>query len=85
MPQSTHAEPIERAGGQADAAAEEAAPIAAARHDRRAFAPLYCRYVDGVYRFCLRRLNLWEEAEDATSQDFPRTLGARDACRGDSV
>ncbi len=38
MPHLMPAEPTERDLGHADAAAETAAPVAAARHDRRAFA-----------------------------------------------
>jgi RNA polymerase sigma-70 factor (ECF subfamily) len=48
--------------------------VAAARRDPRAFAPLYQRYVDPVYRYCFRHLGAREEAEDATSQIFTQAL-----------
>jgi hypothetical protein len=34
--------------------ASDAILVAAAQRDRRAFAPLYIRYVDQVYGYCLR-------------------------------
>ncbi len=52
----------------------DSALVAAARADRRAFAPLYNRYVDPVYRYCLRRLGDRAAAEDATSQVFSKGL-----------
>jgi RNA polymerase sigma-70 factor (ECF subfamily) len=63
---------------------EEAAPDAilldAARRDRRAFAPLYNRYLDQIYGYCLRRLGDRESAEDATSQIFTQALAALPGC-----
>lgn len=50
--------------------------VVQAQHDRRAFAPLYHRYVDPVHRYCYRRLGDRAAAEDATSQVFTRALGA---------
>lgn len=55
---------------------EDAAQVALARHDRRAFAPLYARYAVPIYRYCYRRLGSHEAAEDATSQTFAQTLAA---------
>jgi RNA polymerase sigma-70 factor (ECF subfamily) len=55
----------------------------AARHDRAAFAPLYRRYADPVYRYCLRRLGDREEAEDATAQVFTNALAALPRYRDD--
>jgi RNA polymerase sigma-70 factor (ECF subfamily) len=52
----------------------DAALAAAACCDPRAFAPLYRRYVDGIYRYCYRHLGTREEAEDATSQVFAQAL-----------
>lgn len=66
-------------GGSADpeaALATELAIIAEARLDPRAFAPLYERYVDLVYRYCLRRLGDPDHAADATSLVFSRAIGA---------
>ena len=55
-------------------AAEEAALVAAARADPRAFAPLYERYVGPVYGYCQLRLGEREAAEDATSDIFVKAL-----------
>lgn len=50
--------------------------IVAARMDRRAFAPLYERYVTAIYRYCFHRLGNREAAEDATSLVFTKALAA---------
>lgn len=50
--------------------------VLAAQVDRAAFAALYTRYVDLVYRFCYRRLGNRAAAEDATSKIFERALAA---------
>jgi RNA polymerase sigma-70 factor (ECF subfamily) len=55
---------------------EEAALVEAARRDRRAFAPLYRRHVDPIYRYCYRRLGSREAAEDATGLVFTKALTA---------
>jgi RNA polymerase sigma-70 factor (ECF subfamily) len=55
---------------------DEASQIAHAQRDPRAFAPLYHRYVDDVYRYCYRRLGDAEEAADMTSLIFTRALAA---------
>jgi RNA polymerase sigma-70 factor (ECF subfamily) len=55
---------------------DEAALVAGAQSDPRAFAPLYRRYADPVYRYCYRHLGSREAAEDATSQIFTRALAA---------
>lgn len=52
----------------------EAELVALARSDRAAFAPLYARYLDPVYRYCYRRLGSQEAAEDATSEVFYKAL-----------
>jgi RNA polymerase sigma-70 factor (ECF subfamily) len=57
-----------------DDAAAEFALIDAARHDPRAFAPLYDRYFPAVHGYCLRRLGHPENAADATSQIFINAL-----------
>ena len=61
---------------------EDAALVARARGDPRAFAPLYARYARPVYRYCWRRLGSHEAAEDATSQTFTKALAALDRCDG---
>ena len=60
--------------GTTDADQDEAVLVARAKADRHAFAPLYARYLDPVYRYCYRRLGSKEAAEDATSQVFAKAL-----------
>lgn len=55
---------------------DDARLVRAAQADRRAFAPLYERYVTPVYRYCFHRLGNREAAEDATSLIFTKALGA---------
>jgi RNA polymerase sigma-70 factor (ECF subfamily) len=52
-----------------------------AKTDPAAFAALYRRYVDPVYRYCYRRLGNREAAEDATALVFSRALAAIADCR----
>ena len=47
---------------------DEAAQIALARRDPHAFAPLYERYADPIYRYCHRRLGVPDAAADSTSK-----------------
>lgn len=49
---------------------------AAAAGDRRAFASLYERHLDAVYRYCYFRLRSVAEAEDVTADVFHRALVA---------
>ena len=62
----------------------EAATVARALLDPAAFAPLYQRYLDPVYRYCYRRLGSREAAEDATSLVFERAFRSLSAFRGGS-
>ena len=55
---------------------DEHALVAAARHDRRAFAPLYARYANPIFQYCYGRLGSREEAEDVTSLVFSKALDA---------
>ena len=55
---------------------DEPAQIALAQRDPHAFAPLYERYAEAVYRYCYRRLGNPETAADATSLVFSRALSA---------
>lgn len=57
-------------------AASESLLVEQARDDREAFAALYARYFDPVYRYCYYRLGSREAAEDATSQIFLQVLTA---------
>ena len=66
----------------AESALTEADLIARAGHDPRAFALLYRRYLDPVYRYCYHRLGSKEAAEDATSQVFAKALAALPSYRG---
>jgi RNA polymerase sigma-70 factor (ECF subfamily) len=63
---------------------DEATLVAAARADPRAFADLYRRHVDPIYRFCYRRLGAREAAEDATAQVFAQALAGLPGFRGGS-
>src|SRR5438270_2615285 len=61
-----------------DRAADEEREIArrASAGDRRAFADLYDRHVDAVYRYAWYRLRSDAEAEEVTSEVFHRALVA---------
>lgn len=63
---------------------DDAVLVAAAMRDRRAFAPLYRRYLDLIYRYSYRRLGSREAAEDATSQVFYRAMAGLDGFRSGS-
>jgi RNA polymerase sigma-70 factor (ECF subfamily) len=56
--------------------ADEAALVAAAKRDPRAFGPLYELYVDRIYRYAYRRVGTHHEAEDITAQTFQQALQA---------
>lgn len=57
-------------------ALDEAALVAAAQRDPRAFGPLYELYVDRIYRYAYRRVGSHQEAEDITAQTFQQALQA---------
>lgn len=63
-------------GPPLSAGSDDAAIVARAQRDREAFALLYDRYLDRIYRFCYRRLDSREAAEDATSAVFTKALTA---------
>jgi len=48
--------------------------VAAARVDRRAFAPLYERYCDDLLRYCFYCLGDWDDAADAAQQVFTNAM-----------
>ncbi|MFN8593566.1 MAG: sigma-70 family RNA polymerase sigma factor [Thermomicrobiales bacterium] len=56
----------------------DAALMAAVQRDRQAFAQLYDRYFDVLYRYCFVRLGSASRAEDATQQIFVQVLEAAD-------
>jgi RNA polymerase sigma-70 factor (ECF subfamily) len=68
----------------ASRATTDEAIVALALHDRHAFAILYDRYAEAVYRYCYGRLQSREAAEDATSIVFSRALAALPTQRGPS-
>lgn len=47
-----------------------------AQHSPEAFAPLYERYVDDIFAFCLHRSSTRDQAADLTHQVFARALNA---------
>jgi RNA polymerase sigma-70 factor (ECF subfamily) len=63
---------------------DDACLVALAKADPRAFAPLYARYFDPVYRYCYRRLGHPEAAADATAQVFAKALAALPGYREDA-
>jgi RNA polymerase sigma-70 factor (ECF subfamily) len=68
MPKSQPVESVERA------AQDETALILAARRDPEAFARVYDRYVQRVYRYLYGRVGSAQEAEDLTAQTFLSAL-----------
>lgn len=58
--------------------APDAILIARALQDRRAFAAIFDRYWDDIFRSCYFRLGDWHLAEDAASQVFERALAGLD-------
>jgi RNA polymerase sigma-70 factor (ECF subfamily) len=76
--------PTQDSRGIASVLDEDARVVALAKRDRRAFAPLYARYFDSVYRYCYRRLGQPEAAADAASQVFAKALAALPAYREDA-
>jgi RNA polymerase sigma-70 factor, ECF subfamily len=55
---------------------EDAWLVASAKTDPSAFAPLYARYFDPVYRYCYRRLGSPDAAADACAQVFTKAIAA---------
>jgi RNA polymerase sigma factor (sigma-70 family) len=62
----------------------DAADVLAARQDLAAFEPLYRRYADRVYRYCMRRLDDPERAADATSTIFIKAMQSIHHCQPES-
>jgi RNA polymerase sigma-70 factor, ECF subfamily len=59
--------------------------VAFAKAEPGAFAHLYRRYVDSIYRYCYRRLGTREAAEDVTALIFTKALSALSAYRTDGL
>ena len=72
----------QRIPGSAD---DDARIIVRAKSDPSAFAPLYSRYFDAVYRYCYRRLGNPDSAADATALVFARALAALPRYRDDAT
>ncbi len=70
--------PGRETGGEMD----DATLVAAARSDRQQFSAIYDRYVTPIYRYCYVRLGSREEAEDATSDVFLKSLARLHTYRG---
>jgi RNA polymerase sigma-70 factor (ECF subfamily) len=64
---------------------EDAVILRAALNDLNHFAPLYERYVDRIYAYCLRRVASTADAEDLTSLIFTRAMVGLHDYRGGSV
>src|SRR5215207_5840758 len=62
----------------------DAVDVLAARQDLSAFEPLYRRYADSVYRYCIRRLDDPERAADVTSAIFIKAMQSIDHCQPES-
>lgn len=90
-----HREPVPQPGGvpqpgataqsAADCELDEKAALDQARTDPARFAPIYERYFPRIYRYCRRRLDQPEEAEDLTALVFTRALAGLRDYRGGSV
>jgi RNA polymerase sigma-70 factor, ECF subfamily len=57
--------------------------VARAKGDDAAFAALYRRYVEAIYRYCHYRLGSRPAAEDATSEIFIKAFTGVRGCRDD--
>lgn len=75
------AAPVEQS---VEAGNRDAELVARAKRDRQAFAALYVRYLDPIYRYCHVRLGTREAAEDATSLVFARAMDGLPTYRGGS-
>lgn len=64
---------------------DDAAILRAAQHNLDRFAPLYERYADRIYAYCLRRTASAADAEDLTSMIFTRAMIGLHDYRGGSV
>jgi RNA polymerase sigma-70 factor, ECF subfamily len=62
---------------------DEPALVRAAQTDAQAFAAIYDRYIQRVYRYCYYRTNNASEAEDLTAQIFLAALEALPRYRQD--
>jgi RNA polymerase sigma-70 factor (ECF subfamily) len=56
--------------------ADDADLVLAAQRERSAFGPIYERYIDSIYRYCLRRCGHRQAAEDATATVFMKAMAS---------
>jgi RNA polymerase sigma-70 factor (ECF subfamily) len=56
-----------------------------AQRDHAAFAPLYLRHLDRVFRYCLMQVGDMHQAQDLTSQTFLAALEHIETYRGDGA
>jgi RNA polymerase sigma-70 factor (ECF subfamily) len=73
---STPSERVLSAAEPLASSPDDAALVDGARLDPAAFAPLYDRYFEPVYRYCHRRLGDDDRAAEATAQVFVRAIAA---------
>lgn len=72
--------------GASDGARDpDARDVAAAQADRRAFGPLYRRYLERVYGYCFYLLGDHHDAEDVTERTFLAALAAIDRFRDEGA
>lgn len=64
---------------------EEVQIMEAAKKELTSFAPIYERYFQRIYAYCLRRVDLHTDAEDLTSQIFTQAIANLGQYRGGSV
>lgn len=76
--------PPTSSGGGGEPPGDDDAVMVRAIADPRAFAPLYQKYVDAIYRHCYRQLGEREAAEDITGQVFRKALESRASYHGGS-
>lgn len=84
MPGVARLHPLPTGAAEDASTPDDVALVARAQRDREAFAPLYDRYADPVYRYCYRRLGTPEAAADAASLVFAKVLAALPGFRGGS-
>lgn len=63
---------------------DERVQVELAKRDPQAFAPLYARYFDAIYRYTYKRLRNPELAADATSQIFLKAMASLPSYQGGS-
>jgi RNA polymerase sigma-70 factor (ECF subfamily) len=82
VPRSTQATRLERAHPESSGGAPDEVLAQAARRDPQAFAELYARYVERIYRYHLIRTGSVQDAQDLTSQTFLAALESIASYRG---